>query len=609
MDRPQATEGYEIVIIGSGCAAYNAADWLHCLGKRRIAVITEDREKGTSRNAGSDKQTYYKLSSSGTFADSVAEMAQDLFAGGCVNGDTALCEAASSMQCFMKLVNLGVPFPRNEYGEFVGYRTDHDHKRRATSAGPLTSMLMTQVLEHEVMRKGITILDGMMAFQLFTVKGRVKGVFCLELKKAGENDFGLRFLPADKVILATGGPAACYSDVVYPEGQTGMSGMALEAGALGCNLNEWQYGLASTAFRWNVSGTYQQALPRYVSIDENGVEREFLMEEFPSPQEAVLMVFKKGYEWPFDSAKLDGSSRLDMSVYRETVERGRRVYLDYRREWACLEHGFEGLNLEVKEYLARSGALQDTPLKRLQSMNPQAVTLYRSHGIDLSCDLLEIRLCAQHQNGGLDVDQNWETSVKGLYAVGEAAGTFGVRRPGGSALNSGQVGAMRAAEHICRAQRTEGSEDVGRSGHWIKAALDRMLQWQEDLKTLCSCGSPGTPMPDYSADMTSCAAQCRNEKQMKELVDVLRESLEHFPGNCRVQPGETARALKLRDTWITQISMLSAMLKASECGRHDLHQVVTSYSEGKAVSSMRPVRPIPRSEQWFETVWKKYSGS
>ncbi len=38
-------------------------------------------------------------------------MADTLFAGRCVDGDIALCEAALSTQCFLKLVELGVPFP------------------------------------------------------------------------------------------------------------------------------------------------------------------------------------------------------------------------------------------------------------------------------------------------------------------------------------------------------------------------------------------------------------------------------------------------------------------------------------------------------------------
>ena len=48
-------------------------------------------------------------------------MAETLFAGRCVDGDIALCEAALSTQCFLKLVELGVPFPRNRYGEYIGY--------------------------------------------------------------------------------------------------------------------------------------------------------------------------------------------------------------------------------------------------------------------------------------------------------------------------------------------------------------------------------------------------------------------------------------------------------------------------------------------------------
>ena len=112
---------------------------------------------GTSRNTGSDKQTYYKLSLCGDEPDSISKMAEDLFAGGGVNGDTALAEAACSVRSFIKLANLGVPFPTNAYGEYVGYKTDHDPRQRATSAGPLTSRYMTECLEDltgEFIREG-----------------------------------------------------------------------------------------------------------------------------------------------------------------------------------------------------------------------------------------------------------------------------------------------------------------------------------------------------------------------------------------------------------------------------------------------------------------------
>ena len=121
----------DALVIGTGCAGYNAADWLYDLGRTDVAIVTEGIKMGTSRNTGSDKQTYYKLSLASDEADSVQEMAQTLFSGGSVNGDTALAEAAGSVRSFMKLVNLGVPFPCSEYGEYVGYKTDHDPRPRA----------------------------------------------------------------------------------------------------------------------------------------------------------------------------------------------------------------------------------------------------------------------------------------------------------------------------------------------------------------------------------------------------------------------------------------------------------------------------------------------
>jgi len=51
-------------------------------------------------------------------------------------------------------------------------------------------------------------------------------------------------------------------------------------------------------------------------------------------------------------------------------------------------------------------------------------------------------------NGGLAVNTWGETSLDGCYAVGEAAGTHGVTRPGGAALNAGQVFGTRSAERI-----------------------------------------------------------------------------------------------------------------------------------------------------------------
>ena len=405
----------DTVVVGSGCAGFNAADTLFDLGRRDIALLTEGVNMGTSRNTGSDKQTYYKLSLCADAQDSVYQLAENLFAGGSVNGDTALAEAAGSVRSFMKLVNLGVPFPTNRYGEYVGYKTDHDPRQRATSCGPLTSKVMTEKLEASVRQKGIPLLDGFQAVRLLVEEGRVAGLVALDKSRLSQEDWGLAVFLCGQVVLATGGPAIAYGRTVYPPSQTGSTGLALEAGAAGCNLQEWQYGLASVQFRWNVSGTYQQVLPRYISVDGEGREREFLAEALGA-QRALELVFLKGYQWPFDTQKVEGSSLVDLLVHRET-SLGRRVFLDFRRNPQGLEQGFAALSHEAREYLERSGAGQPTPIKRLAHMNPSAIELYAAHSIDLWKEPLEIALCAQHNNGGLAVDAHWQSTLPGLYAV------------------------------------------------------------------------------------------------------------------------------------------------------------------------------------------------
>lgn len=62
----------DTLIVGSGCAGLNAADSLFDFGHQDIALVTEGINMGTSRNTGSDKQTYYKLSLVSGESDSVS---------------------------------------------------------------------------------------------------------------------------------------------------------------------------------------------------------------------------------------------------------------------------------------------------------------------------------------------------------------------------------------------------------------------------------------------------------------------------------------------------------------------------------------------------------
>ena len=596
-----------VLVIGTGCAGYAAAETLARLGVPDVLLLSAGIDRGTSRNTGSDKQTYYKLSLCSDRRDSVYDMARDLFSGGCVDGDTALCEAAGSARAFLRLTDLGVPFPTNRFGEFVGYRTDHDSRMRATSAGPLTSKLMTEALQRAAERAGVQTLAPLQAVRLVTKDNRVHGVLALDTSRL-HDDYGLMLLRAPFVVLCTGGPALAYDSVVYPESQSGGTGMALSAGAEASNLNQWQYGLASTSFRWNLSGSYQQVLPRYVSIDEHGVQREFLPEALGSAAEALNMTFLKGYQWPFDSTKAaEGSSRVDLAVHAERMK-GRSVYLDFAHDPVGLDDAFTLLSPEAREYLTRSDCLVPTPVERLRRMNPQAVQLYRSHGIDLSRELLPIAVCAQHCNGGLAVDANWRTSIEGLYCAGEAAGTFGIARPGGSALNSTQVGAQRAAEHIAYEAQPAPIDE--------SACENAVQALRSDIAALLTADAPHhlTVRKRMQTRMTQYAAFTRDVEQMQSMANELSQPLKlSAPGVA-----DLPAAFDTLDALAVQRAMLSAMLLSAKTSGSLGSALVPGVPAGDPmcghtlrtrdnVSFYTPVRPLPRTDDWFETVWQEFN--
>ena len=85
-----------------------------------------------------------------------------------------------------------------------------------------------------------------------------------------------------------------YHDSVYPVSQTGSTGMAFEAGASGKNLTEWQFGMASLNPRWNVSGTYMQVLPSFISTDQDGNdEKNFFLIILMNCQICFLWFFER----------------------------------------------------------------------------------------------------------------------------------------------------------------------------------------------------------------------------------------------------------------------------------------------------------------------------
>lgn len=522
---------YKCLIIGSGAAAYSAADWLYREGIENIAVVTESRLSGTSRNTGSDKQTYYKLSMDGIIPDSPYKMASDMFSGGSCDGEKMYIEAVNSRKCFLRLCDYGVGFPTDRYGCYPGYKTDHDNTLRATSVGPLTSKVMTEKLEKVVTENnGTPLLDNLLVTGILTENGNAYGVRVLNLINEKEEN-----IYAENIICATGAPACIYEDSVYPESQHGMTGVLIDAGVRMCNFTQWQYGMASVDFRWNVSGSFMQVVPRFVSTDGSGNEYEFLTDYFDDINEAYSYVFLKGYQWPFSSDRADKSSKIDLAVHNEMLL-GKKVFLDYTRN--PVGFSFDNLCDEAKNYILNADCLADTPIERLKKLNSKAIDVYLRQGIDLHTDLLRIAVCAQHNNGGVYTDSNFETDIKGLYVIGEAAGTFGLSRPGGSALNDTQVGGLMAAKHI-------------RSKESVLVDIPCFSIKEKSFET-----APDTDYSSLRVKMSKAASFKRDYEGCVSLLEEIRSVLDAYPMKHR----SLAEYYRDRDMLVSMKALLEAII-------------------------------------------------
>jgi hypothetical protein len=258
-------------------------------------------------------------------------------------------------------------------------------------------------------------------------------------------------------------------------------------------------------------------------------------------------------------------------------------------------------------------------------------------------------VCAQHNNGGFSVDKWWQSGVRRTFVIGEMAGTHGVKRPGGSALNAGQVGAMRAAEYIANV--------YARQGH-AAAALDEagkaaVAEAVEGLKARLAGAArakvtPADAMAEIGRRMTRHGAHLRSSRgSAAALAEALAQYAAIRDGGLRIDsPAELPEALVAEQQCLTQIAMLKSICgmfdrgagsRGSHCILADdgveahprlidpaterpyrfrpeneaLRDIILTTRYNPAVADLfdlseTPVRPIPTREIAFEPAWTEF---
>ena len=565
--------GYDIpvfrsgsLVIGSGAAGLRAAVEM----KRRnvdVTIVSQSAWGGTSACSGSDKQTLHTANTK-DHGDDFQAMAAAIRAGGAMDEDTAYIEAVGSIRAMASLQYLGLPLPQDNLGGTLRYQTDHDEVGRATSCGPRTSRLMVKVLAEEALRLDIPFYNHTTAVKVLTEgqgdQARVVGVLTIRPKTSSDtNPYGLALFQCAALVFAAGGPGELYRDSVFPNGCFGSLGLALEAGLELVNITECQFGIGTRreGFPWNLSGTYVQVIPHIYSKDADGTEHHFLADFYRTTQEMASNVFRKGYQWPFHASRMLDfrSSLVDLAIFEEG-KKGRRVFMDFNRNLlpvpGDLPFSLDRLDDDVRSYLMNAGAKHATPIDRLRHMNPLAIELYKRYKVDITAEPLEFAVNNQHMNGGIAVDTWGRTNIADVYAVGEAAGTHGATRPGGSALNAGQVFGTRVAEHIAASGRAQTPPDADITSHTSHALreIETALQTGSPLNIKDVRAEIQARMSDHAGILCTPQDVSQARKAAEKLNDLIRQN-----GISYARHSEVGRALQWQQMAQASEAVLAAL--------------------------------------------------
>lgn len=390
-----------IIVIGSGLAGLYAALKLEQQTSQKITLIT----KGVLGESNS------KYAQGGMVAvmkdnkeDSVSSHIFDTLRAG-----AGLCEmntvkviSESSDDVVRDLLNFGVKFDCDEKGDFT-YTLEgaHSVNRVLHSGGDATGREMTFALVNRVREnQNIEVLENVMAVELL-VEDSCKGVKLFDT----ETKEDLMIL-SPVVILATGGIGQLYKYTTNPSGATG-DGIALayEAGA---DLQDMEF---------------VQFHPTVLAID--GPEKRFLISEAVRGEGAKL---------------LDDDSNEFMHKYDDRLELAPR---DVVTRAICQEMVAKNLD---KVYLNATLIDKDKLAKRFPTISDACL----KYGIDISKNYIPVAPAAHYFMGGIKTNINGETSIRGLFAIGEVASTglHGANRLASNSLLECVVCANKVAHYI-----------------------------------------------------------------------------------------------------------------------------------------------------------------
>ncbi|MEP9375323.1 FAD-binding protein [Aquabacter sp. CN5-332] len=426
----------DVLIVGSGGAALRAALSAASEGADVLVVIKgEFRRSGATFHSVAEVGAFNVPDDAGRTGDSSEVFLDDILAAGQGMSDPRLSRilAEEAGDALGYLESFGVHFEREDERYLVF--------RACFSSRPRSHVIkdhfkpIVKALGAEATRLGVRVLDRMMIVNLIVRDGECLGAYALD------GDGLPVVIRAKAVVLTTGGASQLFATNLYPSDITGDGyAMARRCGAQLVNMEFMQAGVSIVSPFVNLFGNYLwHAHPRLT--DRDGVP--FLADYLPPGLTVEAVIDEKQRHFPFSASDISRYVEIGIQTAindgRGTPEGG--VYLDF------IDCDFGRILAEADSSIAR--------------MWPLTYDWYKARGTDLYRDKVQIACSAHAINGGLRIDANAESNIKGLFAAGEvAAGPHGADRLGGNMSVTCQVFGRRAGRAAAERARSRGHSAV-----------------------------------------------------------------------------------------------------------------------------------------------------
>lgn len=469
---------YSAVVIGSGIAGlYSALKLEQQLNLPDGILLITKSELGESNSYYAQGGMVAVLKSNKN--DSVSSHVADTIKAGAGLSElnTIKFISENSDKVVKDLLTFGVEFDRDENGNFtLTKEAAHSVNRILHSGGDATGREMEIALCHTLQNhKNIKVYENSLAVDLLVENNTCDGVVIFHEKN---NEYETVYCKT--LILATGGLGQLYKYTTNPVGATG-DGFAL-AYNVGAELQDMEF---------------VQFHPTALAFDDKKNHNRFLISE------AV-----RG-----EGAKLCNKARVQF-MYK----------YDERKELAPRDIVARSIFQEMKAtnttnvYLDTSDIPRDKLIKRFPTIANKCL----DNGIDITKDLIPVAPAAHYFMGGVKTNLKGETSIKGLYAIGEVSSTglHGGNRLASNSLLECVVCAYEVAEFL---RNSDLSFDIPKN-----EKFDKIISKYEipNVENKIDVQNLKSKLKDL---MWNNVGIYRNEKSLNDAINGLNELEKEFP--------------------------------------------------------------------------------